>query len=226
MKKGLCICVFALMILCSQASLRVSAQSTAYRSVQTEDKRIALTFDDGPHPYQTAQILDVLAANGIKATFFMVGENIANYPDAARAVLRAGHEIGNHTYSHHHISQLNEQTLSDEMERCEDILEELGACPRLFRPPEGKVTSYVETCADEEDYTLILWSLDTRDWEGKSAEAIASTVLEHIRPGDIILMHDYVGKGGNTADALKIFLPKLLEEGYEPVTVSELIGRQ
>jgi peptidoglycan/xylan/chitin deacetylase (PgdA/CDA1 family) len=108
---------------------------------------------------------------------------------------------------------------------CEDALEELCEYrPHLFRPPEGAVNAYIEHCTERNDYTMILWSLDTRDWENKNTELIVDRVLSSIRAGDIILMHDYIGRASKTPEALEILLPKLLEAGYEPVTVSQLLG--
>lgn len=210
---GLCFAIFP------------SAQTKVYRSVKTDKMQIALTFDDGPHPYLTQKILDILAQNHVKATFFMVGENIVNYPDTARAVLAEGHEVGNHTFSHLHVKGLSERELLLEVGRCEDVLEELCEYrPHLLRPPEGALNEYVAHCSDAYDYTLILWSLDTRDWENKNAEQIADAVLSNVAPGDIILMHDYIGRHSQTPAALSVLLPKLLERGYEPVTVSQLLG--
>ncbi|MBQ8310051.1 MAG: polysaccharide deacetylase family protein [Clostridia bacterium] len=206
----------------------VSAEEQpGYRSAQTDSMQIALTFDDGPHPRLTPQILEILERYHVPATFFMVGKNVINYPDAARAVLRAGHEIGNHTFSHYHMNILNEEGLSDELGRCEDALEELCEYrPHLFRPPEGAVTQYVRHCSDAGDYELILWSLDTRDWESKNTDSIVRTVLSQIQPGDIVLMHDYIGVKSKTPEALEILLPELLRRGYEFVTVSQLLGFQ
>lgn len=205
--------------------LPASAQTEVYRSVKTDTMQIALTFDDGPHPYLTKEILDILGQYDVKATFFMVGENVINYPDAARAVLSAGHEVGNHTFSHLHVTRLSEHEFMDELGRCEDALEELCEYrPHLFRPPEGALTEYVEHCSDDFDYTLVLWSLDTRDWENKDAGQIAEAVLSKVAPGDIILMHDYIGRHSKTPEALAILLPKLIERGYQPVTVSRLLG--
>lgn len=203
----------------------VGAQTEVHRSVKTDSMQIALTFDDGPHPYLTQEILDILAQYNVKATFFMVGENVINYPDAAKAVLAAGHEVGNHTFSHTHVKGLSEREVLDELGRCEDALEELCEYrPHLFRPPEGALNEYVEHCSDHFDYTLVLWSLDTRDWENKNAEQIADAVLSNVAPGDIILMHDYIGRQSKTPEALAKLLPMLIERGYELVTVSRLLG--
>ena len=205
--------------------LPVCAETAVYHSVKTDTMKIALTFDDGPHPYLTAEILEILERYNVKATFFMVGVNVINYPDAARAVLRAGHEVGNHTFSHSHIRKMSESEVSRELGLCEDALEELCEYrPHLFRPPEGAVNTYVEHCSENNDYTLILWSLDTRDWEKKDTNQIVDAVLSKITAGDIILMHDYIGRNSKTPEALSILLPKLLERGFEPVTVSQLLG--
>ncbi len=213
-------------ILFTAFSIGVEAQTEVYRSVKTDSMQIALTFDDGPHPYLTKEILDILAEYDVKATFFMVGVNVTYYPQAAKEVLSHGHEVGNHTFSHCHIKELSEGGVFEELGRCEDVLEELCEYrPHLFRPPEGAVNEYVAHCSDQNDYTLVLWSLDTRDWECKNAEEIANAVLDSVAPGDIILMHDYIGRKSQTPQALRILLPKLLERGFEPVTVSHLLGR-
>ena len=190
-----------------------------------EGKRVALSFDDGPHPVYTQKILAVLEKYQVKATFFMIGCNVALYPSVAKSVYDAGHEIGNHTYTHRHIAGMDEETLKGELGRCEDALLELCEYrTHLFRPPEGAVTPCVERCSEEGDYSLILWSLDTRDWEHKSASRIASSVLDGVRPGDIILMHDYIGVKSKTPEALEVLIPELLRRGYELVTVSDLMG--
>ena len=205
--------------------LHAQAQAKIYRSVQTDTMKIALTFDDGPHPRLTKQILDILDRYNTRATFFMVGENILNYPDTAREVIQRGHEVGNHSYSHHCIPSLGREGIEEEIERCEDVLEELCEYrAHLFRPPQGAVNDYVEGCTERGDYTLVLWSLDTRDWECKNSEQILNQVLSKVQPGDIILMHDYIGVRSQTPKALEIMLPKLLERGFEPTTVSDLLG--
>ncbi len=216
--------VLALRVCFSLFFLEASAEAEVYRSVPNGEKRIALTFDDGPHPTQTHRILDILDRYGVRATFFMIGVNVERYPEAAREVIARGHEVGNHTYTHSHLQTMGEYSLLLEMGRCEDALEDLCEYrPHLFRPPEGVLNPFVEACAEDGDYRLILWSLDTKDWENKNADRIVQTVLSRIDAGDIVLMHDYVAKS-KTPEALEILLPKLLALGYQPVTVSELLG--
>lgn len=221
---------FASVVLILLVSLRLltlspSAAVKVYRSVATNKKQIALTFDDGPHPTLTPRILNILAQYNIPATFFMVGQNVRNYPEAARAVIEAGHEVGNHTFSHPHISNLGEKAIFDEIGRCEDALEELCEYrPHLLRTPQGALTPSLEKCLKDDDYILILWSLDTRDWEHKSTAHLVKTVLENVQAGDIILMHDFIGHNSKTPEALEKIIPALLAEGYEFVTVSALLG--
>ena len=216
----------AVLLVCHTLCLDADAQTEVLRSVPTDGMQIALTFDDGPHPTLTPRILEILEKYGVRATFFMVGQNVINYPDAARAVVAAGHEIGNHTFSHRVMTGLCEGDLAREMELCEDVLEELCEYrPHLFRPPQGAICDEVLRCSEDGDYRLVLWSLDTRDWENKNAEEIVRTVTEHIRPGDIILMHDYIGRKSKTPEALEALLPELLRRGFEPVTVSRLLGK-
>ncbi len=202
----------------------VHGQEPVCRSAHSETMQIALTFDDGPHPMQTPQILDILDRYGVRATFFMIGVNVERYPEAAMEVIERGHEVGNHTYSHGHLENMTESVLAQELDRCEDALENLCEYrPHLFRPPAGVYNTFVEHCTDARDYSVILWSVDTKDWESKDANAIVEKVLSKIKPGDIILMHDYVAKS-KTPEALEILLPKLLALGYEPVTVGTLLG--
>ena len=216
----LCVCFLShFLLLTSMAEIKV------YRSVTTDKKQIALTFDDGPHPSLTPKILEILERYDVPATFFMVGQNIINYPDAARAVIKAGHEVGNHTFTHPHLARLNEVAIMDEIGRCEDALEELAEYrPHLLRTPQGALTPCLEKCLLDDDYILVLWSLDTRDWDNKSTAYIVQTVLSSIKSGDIILMHDYIGYNSKTPEALEQIIPALLADGYEFVTVSALLG--
>ena len=217
--------ILSLVLLVRLFILSPSAEVRVYRSVTTEKKQIALTFDDGPHPALTPRILEILAKYNVPATFFMVGQNVLNYPNAARAVIDAGHEVGNHTFTHPHIANLNEKAIFEEIGKCEDALEELCEYrPHLLRTPQGALTQSLERCLLDDDYILVLWSLDTRDWENKSTASIVKTVLEGVQSGDIILMHDFIGHNSKTPEALEKIIPILLSRGYEFVTVSALLG--
>ena len=199
-------------------------KGSVYCRNKSHVKQIALSFDDGPHPRYTKEILSILKEYGISATFFIIGINAELYPETLKMVADAGCEIGNHTYSHRHLRNLSSQELAAELEECDTALFEICGCrPSLFRPPEGAINSSVEDCTAQGEYRVILWSLDTRDWERKSTEQIVRCVLSSVKAGDIILMHDYIGHHARTAEALAILLPELLERGFEPVTVSELL---
>lgn len=217
--------LLCLVLLFRLFALSPVAEIKVYRSVATEKKQIAITFDDGPHPTLTPRILEILAKYNVTATFFMVGQNVLNYPDVARAVIEAGHEIGNHTFTHPHLANLNEHAIMEEIGKCEDALEELCEYrPHLLRTPQGALTPSLERCLLDDDYILVLWSLDTRDWEKKSTASVIQAVLDRVQAGDIILMHDYIGHNSKTPEALEKIIPALLSQGYELVTVSELLG--
>lgn len=223
-KRFACV-LFSIIFLLRVLTLSPSAEVKVYRSVTTEKKQIALTFDDGPHPSLTPKILAILAKYGVPATFFMVGQNVLNYPSAAKQVIDAGHEVGNHTFTHPHIAALHEKAILEEIGKCEDALEELCEYrPHLLRTPQGALTQNLERCLSDDDYILVLWSLDTRDWDNKSTAYIVQTVLGNVKSGDIILMHDYIGYNSKTPEALEKIIPELLSQGYEFVTVSELLG--
>lgn len=188
-------------------------------------KRIALTFDDGPHPGYTDKILDILGQYEVKATFFIVGQNAVYYPEPLKRAIAEGHSIGSHTFSHGHVKAMSGEQLRNEFRKTGETLKNFGVTPSLFRPPEGVCDRKVIEISREQQCDIILWTIDTGDWRCPSKEHIVSAVLEHIRGGEIILMHDYVSGKSNTPAALEIIIPALLERGYEFVTVEQLIGR-
>lgn len=217
--------IVILLVLCVAVSASSDAEAPVYRCTEKDDMRIALTFDDGPHPYYTELILDILEKYDVRATFFFVGQNIEYYPEAAERVRSRGHEIGNHTYTHHRVRALDHAELMREIERCDDAIYQLSEYrTRLFRPPEGAFDSDARKAAGQMDYSVILWSIDTRDWEHTAPDIILKNVMTNIKSGDIILMHDYIGHDSPTPEALEMLIPALLDRGYEFVTVSELIG--
>ena len=201
------------------------ASAASVRRAETSEKKVALTFDDGPHPVHTPEILDLLDRYGVKATFFVVGKNVEQYPDIAEEILEAGHEIGNHTYSHATLSCRTKKEIAEEIRRTEEVLDELFSYrPKLLRPPGGGISACVSEEADALGYTVVLWSVDPRDWAHKKTDEIVKNVKENVGPGDILLFHDYIAGETHTLEALEKLVPELLDEGYSFVTVSELIG--
>lgn len=224
MKKLLC---FICLILCvTGIKLPVNAENSqiVFHKNQEKKNKIALTFDDGPHPRYTPQILDILDRYNVKATFFVIGKNLENYPSVLKRVYESGHEIGNHSYDHTNEKHFDESKITFEIEKCEELIcEQIGVKPNLFRPPQGDYNLYSEKIASQKEYSIILWSIDTRDWEHLSPNKIMSVIDRQLVGGDIILMHDYTSGKNTTCDALEIIIPTLLSKGYEFVTVSELI---
>ncbi len=199
--------------------------SDAVYHVSCEEKLIALTFDDGPHPRYTERILSILEEHNAKATFFFVGENLSLYQRPALAVASAGHEIGNHTYTHPSLPELGEESLRHEIKKTAELLREMGisAAP-LFRPPQGYCGGRVKAIAEDLGYQPILWDIDTRDWAGTPSSEIVENVMKHVHPGAILLFHDYVCFQNTTVGALSEILSRLEEDGYRFVTVSELLA--
>ena len=191
-------------------------------------KCVALTFDDGPHPEYTPQILDILDEYGVKATFFVVGENAARYPEIVKRIIDSGHEIGNHTWSHKGMKGITREQAEKEITDTHVFLKEtFNYCPVLFRPPGGGEYSLAREIAAENGYKYVLWAwrTDSKDWACPDAESISQTVLSTVSEGDIVLLHDYVGGKSSTPQALRQIIPQLLAQGYSLDTVSGLLSR-
>lgn len=205
-------------------SIPAGASDVIY-SWHSNEKKIALTFDDGPHPTQTPEILEILSEYDIRATFFVIGQNVSYYNDLVRLEYENGHEIGNHTYSHRNLKNMPADRIKCEILDTEnEVSENIEYRTRLLRPPGGCLDDHLCTLASENDYTVVCWSIDTRDWAHTPTEEIVENVLSSVKGGDIILFHDYVSGDSPTPDALRMIIPTLLDEGYEFVTVSELIS--
>ncbi|WP_189655138.1 polysaccharide deacetylase family protein [Bacillus sp. HNG] len=195
--------------------------------VKTNEKMVAITFDDGPNPVYTPEILDVLSKHKAKATFFVVGKHANNYPEIIRREVLEGHEIANHTFNHLNIIR-DSQKLENEIIQTSDALKEItGFSPTLFRPVGGSYNDVIINTAAENGYHVVLWSWhqDTKDWKNPGVNTITKRVISGIKPGNIILFHDSGGNRTQTIRALDRILTKLEKEGYEFVTVSEMLFR-
>ena len=180
---------------------------------------VALTFDDGPHPTRTDALLDILEENGAVATFFQVGQNLWKDPDAVRRAEEMGCEIGSHSYRHADLSKLSAEAIAADLQQADEaFIEVLGHAPVLLRPPYGAVNSAVKTSTGR---SIITWSIDTEDWRSRNAEkVIASVQGAGDLNGQVILMHDV---HASTIEAAETLVPWLIDQGYQLVTVSELI---
>lgn len=188
-------------------------------------KKIALTFDDGPHPVKTPKILDILEKHGVRATFFIVGSLAEYHPEIVKKEADMGHELANHSYTHPRLSKLTVEGIKAEIAKTDGIIKKAaGVTPRLFRPPEGAYSSDIVKIAAEMGKETVIWTVDTLDWAKTPCEKIVENVKANVTSGSIILFHDCTRDGTFTAEALEVLLPFLKAQGYEFVTVSELIN--
>jgi peptidoglycan/xylan/chitin deacetylase (PgdA/CDA1 family) len=197
----------------------------------TSEKVIALTFDDGPNPPYTQEILKILEEYSIKATFFLWGQNVREYPEVAREIASAGHAIGNHTYSHPPLIIIRRSLsqIESEIVQAENIIfHTTGVRPTIFRPPSGLRGPLLFRVTRKRGYTVIQWSVDAKDWEKPGADIIVKRVLAGTEPGAIILLHDGSGimenDSSQTVAALPVIIEELLSRGYYFVTIPELIA--
>jgi len=191
-----------------------------------EGKKIALTFDDGPWPVQTERVLDILKAEGVPATFFMVGLRVKQNPEVARRVAREGHAIGNHTYRHVDVSDAAADKVSKELSGTNGvIITTTGVVPRWFRPPGGNINDQAYGEAAKQGLDTALWTVDPRDWgRGQTAAAIEKAVVNATRSGSVILLHDGGGDRSQTIAALPAIIKRLKASGYQFVLLNDLPG--
>ncbi|HWG27174.1 polysaccharide deacetylase family protein [Actinospica sp.] len=184
-------------------------------------KAIALTMDDGPHPVYTPQVLEILRDHGIKATFNMIGSQVGANLSIVREVSAAGHTITNHTWNHADLTHETYKEVCSQMDRCNDALAQANQSPSIFRAPYGNWSGSVFQACASRGLQPVDWSVDPRDWDTAHVDTqdIVHTVLRTTRAHDIILEHDGGGVRRNTVAAMKIFIPKLIAEGYNFVAM-------
>jgi peptidoglycan/xylan/chitin deacetylase (PgdA/CDA1 family) len=193
--------------------------------VETSEKVVALTFDDGPHPTNTRRMLDLLDRHQVKATFFMMGRHVERHPAVAREVLARGHEIGNHSYSHPKLVFMSPARVREEIERTDRLLREIGVPGEIhFRAPHASkfiVLPYVLTRMGKLN---VQGDVDPAEWKRRPPAVMVADVLSQVRPGSIIGFHDPAGTV--TLQAVDAVLADLIEQGYRFETVSEFLRRR
>lgn len=193
--------------------------------VPTSKKAVAITFDDGPNPTYTPQLLEIFSEAKGKATFFMIGEQMKNHPEVVKLVAALGHQIGNHTFTHPKLSQLSTVECLEEIERAERLIEELaGRKPVVFRPPYLDYNQDTVSLLQQKGYPMIgALNLEAQDWEQPGVEHILEKSRDAVKNGSILIFHDGYGERSQTIEAVRMLVSELTSQGYQLVAVSELL---
>jgi peptidoglycan/xylan/chitin deacetylase (PgdA/CDA1 family) len=179
---------------------------------------LALTFDDGPNPQTTPQVLDILARQQVKATFFVLGMRVSGHEALLRREYREGHEIGNHSWSHPDLSKLSPEDAQKQIESTQNVIAAAGVpAPKILRPPYGAINEMVDA---HSNLTVVRWNIDPEDWRLKDPAKINGQLLAHVRPGSIVLMHDIYPSTVATLEPLI----QALKQQYQLVTASQLLN--
>lgn len=199
-----------------------------YYSAETSEKLIALTFDDGPDKNYTPLILDILKENEIKGTFFIIGKNAKENPEVLQRIAAEGHAIGNHTWDHINVAKAAPPELKKQLLSTSQLIHTLtGQKDTIMRAPFGALSENASSEINRLGYSIVQWDVDTRDWAGTESGKIVSVVKAGTKSGSIILMHSAGGKGGkldNTVAALPALIADLKQQGYQFITVNDLLG--
>ncbi|MEO3868462.1 polysaccharide deacetylase family protein [Nonomuraea sp. B12E4] len=194
--------------------------------VATNEKVVALTFDDGPDEH-TPEIIDILAEHRVRATFFVIGSHVEARPQDAQALVAAGHQLANHTYTHRRMVFVSPATVASEVERTDAAIRMAGQRGEiLFRPPTGKKLLVLPLYLADTHRHTVMWDVEPDSGNIPTASEIVSAVREEARPGSIILLHPWYASGRNTREAIEALITGLRDQGYRFVTVSELLASQ
>ena len=200
-----------------------------FSEVKTAQKIVALTFDDGPDPPYTGQILDILAEHQVPATFFLIGANAAKYPDLVRRIVAEGHQIGNHTYHHIDLLKVDRETVAAEIDQTNQVLRAaVGFVPHVVRPPHGFRDPVVMEVMSSRNMNVVEWSVMSKDWTNPGVEAIVRRTIGKVQNGSVILLHDgdgiaNVANRDQTVAATRQIIVELSAKGYKFVTVDEIL---
>jgi len=194
--------------------------------VSTSQKAVAITFDDGPNPIYTPQVLEIFAKAEGKATFFMIGEQMEKNPELVKEAAEQGHEIGNHTYSHPKLTELTPADCLAEIERTEQMIRELtGKKPVTFRPPYLDYNHETISVVESKGYSMIgALNLEAQDWEQPGVDHILAATKKCVKNGSILIFHDGYGDRSQTIQAVRELVSDLKSQGYQLLTVSELLN--
>ncbi|MBQ2688130.1 MAG: polysaccharide deacetylase family protein [Clostridia bacterium] len=192
-------------------------------SVETEEKKVAISFDAAWGNEQTSELLDILEQYNVKATFFLVGQWVDNYPDSVKEIAAKGHDVENHSDTHAHLPELSLEGMKTEIVNCNEKIRALtGKCPTLFRPPYGDYNNDVVGTVKDLDMYCIQWDVDSLDWKDLSAADITQRVTSKLQNGSIVLLHN---GAKNTPEALPSIIEGIKAQGYELVPISELVPK-
>lgn len=190
-------------------------------SVETNEKKVAISFDAAWGNEQTPELLDILDRYEVKATFFLVGQWVDNFPDSVKDIAAKGHDVENHSNTHAHMPELSLEGMTEEIVSCNDKIKALtGKCPTLFRPPYGDYDNNVVGAVKNQNMYCIQWDVDSLDWKDLSASEITQRVTSKLQPGSIVLLHN---GAKNTPEALPSIIEGIRAQGYELVPISELV---
>jgi peptidoglycan-N-acetylglucosamine deacetylase len=206
-----------------------------FTKVNTQKLVVALTYDDGPNPTYTNQLINLLNQLEAKATFFVIGQNIETHPETVKKLIDSGHEVGNHSYSHQKLIWKTPAFVRSEIEKTDELLRQLGVKQEiLFRAPFGYKRFTLPYILKQMHKKNIMWNVDPKDYQETNPEIIAQRILDKVQPGAIILMHDGGSDSTNqtlcdrtaTISATELIIHKLQAQGYKFLTVSEMLGNQ
>lgn len=192
-------------------------QNQNIRKIDPNKPVVVFTFDDGPSPITTPQMLDVLKKNKVHATFFQLGNKMENNPDITRRAVNEGNTVGSHSYQHINLARANPETIAEQLSKSENIYRNIiGSDYKYFRVPYG---SYNKTVKEIINHPIIIWNEDPRDWESRDTNKIVEMVLSHLHDGSVYVMHDIYQ---STVDAIDILLPELYSRGYQVLSLDEV----
>lgn len=212
----------------SLADLRTKYTSTFLLSGPSSKREVAFTFDDAPDDKFTPQVLDVLKSEGVKATFFLIGNRVEAHPEIVQRMIDEGHVVGNHSYNHANLPKLSDAEFQNQVVKTDHIIRSIsGYTPNFIRPPYGNIgESQIQWLASQHK-TIVNWNVDSLDWKGLNAEQVKTNVLAHVHPGSIILQHAAGGNGEDltgSVQALPDIIKKLRNDGVKLVTIPELLN--